>query len=236
METNEKSDMKIVGSGNPAGGDYNKMKMTGEGDVVGNLECERLKALGDHRVDGDVKAGKARMIGNSRIQGDFSAEETTIIGETHIDGQARVEILRDIGNIEVGGNVTGEDIRIRGNLSAEGDCEAETFTAKGMFTINGLLNAEYIKIRLHHADSTAKEIGGENVEVKAGIHLFKSSRPVRLSAGTIEGNDIDLENTKAKVVRGHHVRIGPGCEIDLVEYRGDFKQDENAEVKANQRI
>jgi hypothetical protein len=47
---------------------------------------------------------------------------------------------------------------------------------------------------------------------------------------TIEGDDIYLEHTTAKVMRGDTVDIGDGCEIDLVEYRTDLKKTPDASV------
>ena len=44
----------------------------------------------------------------------------------------------------------------------------------------------------------------------------ESTRPAR------EGDTVELELTKAEVVRGRFVRIGPGCEIARVEYTGDL--------------
>ncbi|MCL6576409.1 hypothetical protein [Kyrpidia sp.] len=41
---------------------------------------------------------------------------------------------------------------------------------------------------------------------------------------TIEGDDIYLENTRARVVRGTRVQIGPGCQIGLLEYSEDFSK------------
>lgn len=38
---------------------------------------------------------------------------------------------------------------------------------------------------------------------------------------TIEGDDIHLELTRARVVRGNNVSIGSGCDIDLVEYKNN---------------
>jgi hypothetical protein len=37
-------------------------------------------------------------------------------------------------------------------------------------------------------------------------------------------------NTVAKIVRGHHVKIGPNCLIGIVEYTEDFSQDKNAVI------
>lgn len=52
----------------------------------------------------------------------------------------------------------------------------------------------------------------------------------------IEGDDIYLENTKADIVRGNKVKIGPGCQIGVVEYRDDFTHDSKALVKITTKI
>jgi hypothetical protein len=57
-----------------------------------------------------------------------------------------------------------------------------------------------------------------------------------LTVRIIEGDDIYLENTHAKVVRGNNIEIGPGCEIKLVEYKYSFKKDEMAEVGTHKNI
>ena len=44
----------------------------------------------------------------------------------------------------------------------------------------------------------------------------------RLTAETIEGDVVWLENTTAKVVRGKNVTVGPGCVVDLVEYAESY--------------
>ena len=52
-----------------------------------------------------------------------------------------------------------------------------------------------------------------------------------LAAKVIEGDDIYLENTTADMVRGNKVKIGPGCQIGVVEYRDDFTHDPKATIK-----
>lgn len=55
-------------------------------------------------------------------------------------------------------------------------------------------------------------------------------RPFTLEVETIEGEDIDLESTKAELVRGRNVVIGAGCEIERVEYSGTLTVDKAAKV------
>ncbi len=57
-----------------------------------------------------------------------------------------------------------------------------------------------------------------------------------LTVDVIEGDDVYLENTMAKIVRGNNVTIGSGCKIELVEYKGSFKQDGGAEIGTNKKI
>ena len=51
-----------------------------------------------------------------------------------------------------------------------------------------------------------------------------------LTTNLIEGDKITLENTKCKIVRGHDIVIGPGCEIDKVEYTGKLTIDKDSTV------
>ena len=60
--------------------------------------------------------------------------------------------------------------------------------------------------------------------------MFTPNGHSELVADIIEGDDIYLENTHAKVVRGNNITLGPGCEIAFVEYKNDFKQDKEATV------
>ena len=53
--------------------------------------------------------------------------------------------------------------------------------------------------------------------------------------GHIKNIGHPLEDT-GKVVRGNHVRIGTGCEIDLVEYRDSFNAAEDAKVGERKRM
>jgi hypothetical protein len=47
---------------------------------------------------------------------------------------------------------------------------------------------------------------------------------------------INLENTTAKVVRGVDVDVGPGCDIEVVEYAGELRQGAGARVGSAVKI
>lgn len=69
-----------------------------------------------------------------------------------------------------------------------------------------------------------------------GLLKFFAADSAELSAESIEGDEIYLENTNARVVRGNNVTIGPGCEIELVEFKNDFRQLKGAKVNDSKKI
>jgi cytoskeletal protein CcmA (bactofilin family) len=115
------------------------------------------------------------------------------------------------------------------------------FAARGIFEIGGLLNAGQLDIKLYR-DCRAKEIGGEKIRIRKASLLhafsffFKPSPHARLTASVIEGDDIYLENTTAKAVRGNRVTIGPGCKIGTVEYKEHFEQKKDSIVNQNYKV
>jgi cytoskeletal protein CcmA (bactofilin family) len=137
--------------------------------------------------------------------------------------------------------VHSEHIDLKGHLTTQGDCEAEVFTARGIFTIGGLLNVGELDVKLYQ-NCQAKEIGAERISIRRASllnHLnlfFKPSSNAILSASIIEGDEIYLEHTKAQIVRGKHVTIGPGCDIELVEYKEHYAQVKDTIVKANRKV
>lgn len=223
----DKSDLKINGHGSSTGGKYKSVTINGNGSVSGDLDCVYLRVNGQGNVKGNVKSDSFKINGNSSIKGDLTAEKVKINGMTRIDGNLSVEDAETYGNINIGGN-----------------CNAEMFRVDGMFAVEGLLNAGELQLNLH-GPSRAREIGGEKITVKRmgrfGLRGLKNfiwphGYDKGLNTDVIEGDDVYLENTHAKVVRGNNIELGPDCEIELVEYNESFKQDENAVVGTHRRI
>jgi len=216
-------DLKINGQSSSAGGNYNDVIVNGEGRIEGDLDCIKLKINGRCDINGNVKAKSVEVYGSNSIKGNLEAERAKIHGTA-----------------DVNGNISVNKAEIHGSIDVDGDCNAEIFTIAGTFAIEGLLNAGELKLSLY-GTSRAREIGGEKITVKRkGKYdlLGLKSRIMsskELTVDTIEGDDIYLENTQAKVVRGNNIEIGPGCEIELVEYKNIFKKDENAEVGTHKK-
>ncbi|HEU5140114.1 MAG TPA: hypothetical protein VFT51_09075 [Bacillales bacterium] len=238
MEKTAKRDLKITGSGGSGGGLFHKVSIRGEGSVTGDLDCVEFKTFGEGRVNGHVKSESFHISGSSAIQGDLKAEKMKVLGSSEVEGNVLSREVTIRGAMSVAGNLTGEHISVKGGLTVKGDCEAEIFEAKGKFNIGGLLHAEHVDIRLKDSNKV-KEIGGRQIKVEKDNGLFglgNHSKAVRLTVDIIDGDEIDLEYTKAEVVRGNNVHIGPGCEIQLLEYQGQYRQAKDAEVKEYRKL
>ena len=235
--------LKISGSGSAGGGVYDEVKISGSGKITGNVECNEFHISGSGKVEGNVKAKEFRTSGSSRINGNLEAEDIKISGSSHITGDIKCEEIKVSGSMHIekslsGGEISisgsarideylrGEHVRISGGIDIKGDCESEEFIARGSFQIGGLLNAGSIEIGVAGFCS-AREIGGERIEVRelgsTGIwnriiSMF-TSHSAGLKTDIIEGDDIFLEYTTAKIVRGNNITIGRGCIIETVEYK-----------------
>lgn len=240
MEYEKRRDLILAGSGTAAGGRYNRVELSGSCKVAGDIECERLRVAGSATIDGRVKSAVLTVSGSSRFEGSLEAGELEVKGKAHIAEHATAKRLLISGLVHVGKQVSGEEIEVSGSLTVEENCAAETFKAKGSFRIGGLLNADLVDITLYH-HSEAEEIGGEVIRVRRGKAFsfgkwLGAAYRHRLRAETIEGDEVMLEDTRAKMVRGNDVKIGPGCEIDRVEYNGTIEIDADAVVREHKKI
>jgi len=244
MEKVNYGDIKISGSGTSGGGRYNEVTISGSGKINGDLECVDFKTSGSSKVIGNLKAETVKVSGSARIEGNVEAVEMKVSGSSHVTGQVKSQVLKISGSTHIEGSLQVEEVTIMGSAHIEKDCDAESFKASGNFKIQGLLNAGKVSINLG-GKSSVKEIGGEHIEVKVSIidnFFFKkaidkmfNSRG-ELTTEIIEGDEIYLENTNAKVVRGNKVTIGEGCNIGLIEYSGEINVSNESIVQEQKKI
>lgn len=171
---------------------------------------------------------KVTVRGEARVTGDIECEQLKVMGTLDVQGNLNTGAAKIMGTVDVAGNASGEDVSLMGEMNVAGDCNAESFKCRGAFVISGLLNAGNIEVVLH-GYSRAKEIGGDKISVKPQSRFF-SGGTRRLTVDTIEGDDINLAYTTARVVRGNRVEIGPGCEVERIEYRSVLRVSDAAKV------
>ncbi|MBB6215375.1 cytoskeletal protein CcmA (bactofilin family) [Anaerosolibacter carboniphilus] len=245
MENQKKFDLIISGIGSSAGGIFNKVRIDGQGKINGDVECDDFSISGVGSVEGSVKTKMGKISGKGGIKGNLQSDEFRVDGCANIGGSIEVKEIRFEGVIDINGSIDAETVENKGVITIKKDCNSEIFTSRGAFKIGGLLNAGNIDISLY-APCKAREIGGEKIEINMGRSfslrkLIKSIIPmldihVGLCSEVIEGDEVYLEYTKAKVVRGNNVIIGEGCEIELVEYKGLFEKSDKSVVIENKKL
>jgi cytoskeletal protein CcmA (bactofilin family) len=221
MDDTARPNTKIAGAGDIAGGTYGSVTIAGAGAVRGDLDATVLKVAGTADLQGTVVATTVVVSGNATFSGDVQANGFTVSGTSEVRGGVGAGALKVAGSCTIAGSVNATRIEIRGTTKIGGDVQAEVFDARGVFSVGGLLNAGAVTIELY-GGCDAHDIGGETIDVRLGkpwaFLPFFGER--NLTADAIEGDTVYLESTRAKVVRGANVTIGPDCRIDLVEYTG----------------
>lgn len=199
----------------------------GDADFEGNTACERIKVMGD--ID---QQGNMNVIDTVEIMGDAAFSEGIKAGDIKI-----------YGDIEKSRYVKGKNISIYGDLCVQGDVEGEKIAVKGDTDCDGLINGEEIYLDAYN-DHRVKEIGGKIIRItvggEKGLKLFSMFSGSKYGKGLrckcIEGDDIELWNTKADMVRGKRVVICNECVIEKVEYSGVLIIEGNGIVKESIRI
>jgi cytoskeletal protein CcmA (bactofilin family) len=246
MDNKERQNLSLTGDGTAAGGIYNNVKIIGEETINGDLECIYMKLTGTCEVRGNVKTRSAKLKGTADIEGNLEAEKFKIVGTLNVESDVAVKEFTIYGEAKVKGNASVEKAKIFGFLEIGGECTTESFITKGPFKIGGLLNAGNIDIEMN-CKCCVKEIGGEKISIRRGTDLMikkiiksfympKDFYLGELETDTIEGDDIYLEYAKVQVVRGNNIEIGPGCEIDLIEFKNTFKQHETSSVVNSRKV
>lgn len=239
-DTKRPGDVRISGAGTIATGIYRIVSVSGSATLAGDIECEDFKVSGGAQGDGALKAQNVTVHGTLSYRGDAEVERLRVTGTSAFDA-LKADDAAVSGTLQVA-SLSATIVKLQGLLSVSGDCEAERFVCQGAFAIDGLLNAGVVDITLG-GKCSAGEIGGETVKVRTGVgalKLFVTSLvpawELRLRAESIEGDDVRLEYTTARAVRGNTVVIGPGCDIELVEYTGEYSADPEARVATVRKV
>ncbi|USB32812.1 cell shape determination protein CcmA [Paenibacillus sp. YPG26] len=234
-------DMKLNGVGKAAGGRYNRVLIDGVGTINGEVQCEELHCSGQMKLNAPLTAGRIHINGTGKITGPVQSGDLHTDGMLKVEQEVRFDKLVMNGIFKGGAGASGEHAEIYGSLSLKGDLQCETLELQGNIQIEGLLNAGTVKIEMI-GNCRAREIGGEHITIRKHsrtrrvLEMFSGRLASRFTADVIEGDDIELENTKARVVRGSRVRIGPGCEIEYVEYKETYEADPKSDVSKAKHI
>ncbi|MCM1989717.1 polymer-forming cytoskeletal protein [Oceanirhabdus seepicola] len=233
----ERRDLKVFGSGDNTGGVYRDISIMGSGDINGDVECRSYRVMGSGDLKGNLKSEIIKINGSGDIDGDVYGIDVSINGSGDISGNIKCSSLKIAGSSDIGGDVEGTEVGIYGSCDIDGNCECEIFNGKGAFTVGGELIADEVNIEVIR-NCEVGSIGAGRVIVRgAGTEGFKSLAFFRgkgsrkFECDVIEGDEIYLEKTEANTIRGKNIVIGPGCEIESIEYSDQIQIDDDSKVE-----
>lgn len=256
----------IDGVGSIAGGEYQRLVIDGVGSVNGDLTSEYIEINGAGKFKGKVKAKSIEIDGSAKFLDDTICEELEIDGSGNfkcnlgvdnleVNGSAKIEKMIQGVKADIGGGLVAlegaefENIRINGAFKTLKSLEVEELRCDGVLNIGEELNGEKVVISLRGA-SKVRIIGGHEIKVEkrsfyGGSQIFSMIKDLfsaeeatydGLTCEEIEGDEIDIEYTKSKVVRGNNVVIGDKCEIGKVEYSESIMVSPSAKIREKVKV
>ena len=238
------NDLTINGAGSTGGGHYHAVTINGSGTISGALTCDSFTGNGAVSVQGLLTSGSLTVHGAGDFHGGIHADNVQLHGQGNVQGDTAARQLEVHGAAELRGGLTAEGVNVQGAITITGGCTAEIFTVKGGVTIAGLLNADTVDIEMH-GNCRAHEIGGSTIRIIRARHLLAGLYKLLqtftdhhhgFTVDTVEGDDVILESTRARVVRGKRITIGPDCEVEEVEYTDSCQVDAGATVKEAKQV
>ncbi len=240
-------DMKISGSGKIPAGEYESIKISGSGSLEGNIKCSELHVSGSASADALVECtGEIHVSGACDFDSDITTETLHVSGALNCDGSiTATEGMHLSGGVNVDGSVKCGSLDAHGGLNVAGDIEAESASIHGNLGCGGLLNAESIEIDTRDG-CLIGSIGGSKIVIKYKKRKFfknlitisfndKQVRGVEVEQ-SIEGDEIEVESVTCPRVSGRTVKIGEGCEIELLQYSESYEIHDKAKVGKIEKI
>lgn len=227
MRVTSRPDLEIAGIGSAAGGQYHNVKLEGVCKAGDAIDCFVFTSNGMTTVDGGIRA----------------EERLEAAGKLTCHGGLQTRKAQLEGQLTINGPLQADQFVMNGYMKVRGNCETQESKVRGALSVAGWLTGDQLEIMLE-GPCDAEGIKGRQITVKhagkGGLRrLIESIIPVwhvQMKARTIEGEIIELEETMAEFVRGNTVIIGPGCDIDRVEYVTDLVIHPQAQVRWRQQI
>ncbi len=246
----ELNSVRISGSGSCGGGEYSEVRISGSGRISGDVKCESMHISGSGKIEGEVDCkNDIRISGSGRVDKDIKCDSL------HISGSAKAANIkaREVhisGSCSTEGKIEADEIKISGAMSAGGDICGETVEVSGGIKTSHLVSGETIDIKFSAYNCSIGEIGGGTITVRPGDYVNRSfgglfqfiwkhsydyapsgkKSGYTAQIGSIEGDDITVQDCTVNTIRGTKVTILSGCEVKRVEYSGELTVEDGAKV------
>jgi cytoskeletal protein CcmA (bactofilin family) len=240
-------DMKISGSGSIPAGEYDAIKISGSGTIQGNIKCSEMHVSGSANAGGTVECtGEIHVSGACDFDKDIITKSLHVSGAINCDGSlTATDRVYLSGGVNIDGDMKCGTLDAHGGLNVDGDIEAETASVHGNLACGGLLNAESIEIDTRDG-CVIGSIGGSRITARyTKRKFFKKLITIHINdkrvngievQQSVEGDEIDIEYVICPRVSGRTVKIGEGCEIELLQYSESYEIHEKAKVGKIEKI
>lgn len=214
-------DVKIAGKGSISAGTYEKIKISGNGKLGGLVQCENLSASGSVCGEELVCAQKMKISGKAFFSKSVKAKDACVKGSLRVDGNLCAETL-EVGGAVRCGCVQAEQAKIRGTIRCDKGIEGK----KVDICFDGKTNVEYVK------SETIVICGSKGVRIGKGLlvtRAWKDKANAKIRE-YIDGDEIKVNDITCPRVSGKSVRVGSGCNVQLVQY------SEKAEISPRAKV
>ncbi len=224
------NNLNIFGEMSISSGTYDKVRIFGSADVLGDVKAESIKVFGSADFKGKCFIDKLTTFGACDFKEYAEIKELNIKGSCIFKDDVKAEYLKIYGSVNFNKKVFRcVEIKIYGEATTE-TLEADAVYIHGYVNCTEQINGDYIQIETKHG-SRIKEMVGTTIVVKPHYKLFSINNNKQVFVDMIEGDDIYLENVTAKEVRGNKIKIGPRCHIDFIEYHESCEMEDKNAVK-----
>jgi len=228
-----------------------ELSSSGSLKVEGNVTADEFSTKGSSKINGDVDADIFKTSGSNAIDGRLSTRYIKITGSCEVHGDVEADKFTSEGAFQIDGLLSADEISIR----LGGDCHAREIGGEKII-VRSNAHIHTGKFRSSQGQDaggpkrwTFNEFGiGIDIDLERitdmigqigediGLHVSDYVGGGILETDSIEGDEIYLESTQAKIVRGKRIVIGPGCEIESIEYEESIELDESSTVEQTTRI
>ena len=203
------NDLEMNGLGHGGGGAFNEVRLAGIHRIYGEVKCKTFESDGVAKCDDKITADRLSIAGVTKVV-DLNVNKISLEGYLSTVKSFKTKKANLMGKFKFRGEVEAEELVLM-------------VAAKSSFTEVGATQIFVTKVL--NDDSWTKRLN----------RLFQKNACLFVGQ-LIEGEEIYLEYCRVQSVFGDHVKIGPYCIINEVEYKETIDIHPTAVVKHQKRV
>jgi cytoskeletal protein CcmA (bactofilin family) len=208
-----------------------EVDVSGKATVGGDLESQDVETTGKLTVDGSAATDALTVSGKVAVGGNLDGHDVDASGKLDVDGSLVAAEASVSGKVEVGGLTDVTDLTV-GGAGAFADVNVETFAGAGKVDADEFAADRFeltVDGRSTVGSLTASEVVVRDSDESGSFLRRLLGSDGVLDVGTVEGETVDLNATRADTVVGDAVALGPDAEAGTV-YADDLDVHDDATV------